>query len=95
MCQSQTQKNNNNYINYAKTGQGVDNLLLMIDELLAKSKKQVKFLFPFSKQAAVNNLYENATVVSTEYIDSGVLVEAIVDEKCYGMYENYIFDDKI
>ena len=86
-------KNHDTVCISAKTGEGVDNLLLMIDEILAKSKKQVKFLFPFDKQGAVNNLYENATVVSTDYIESGVLVEAIVDEKCYGMYENYIFED--
>ena len=76
----------------AKTGNGVENLLSMIDEILAKSKKQVKFLFPYEKQGAVNKLYENATVVSTEYVDNGVLVEAIVDEKCYGMYQNYLFE---
>lgn len=77
----------------AKTGDGVENLLSMIDEILSKSKKNVKFLFPFDKQSAVNNLYRNSTVVSTEYIDSGVLVEAIVDEKEYGLYENYIFSE--
>lgn len=76
----------------AKTGDGVENLLSMIDEILAKFKKQAKFLFPYDKQGAVNNLYENATVVSTEYVDAGVLVDAIVDAKCYGMYENYIFE---
>ena len=86
-------KNHDSVCISAKTGLGVDSLLSMIDEILAKSKKQVKFLFPFDKQSAVNNLYQNATVVSTEYIESGVLVEAIVDEKCYGMYENYIFVD--
>ncbi|MBQ7399547.1 MAG: GTPase HflX [Clostridia bacterium] len=87
-------KNHSTVCISAKTGDGVDNLLSMIDEVLAKSKRQIKFLFPFDMQAAVNNLYENATVVSTEYIESGVLVEAIVDEKCMGKYENYIFDDK-
>jgi len=86
-------KNHDTVCISAKTGVGVENLLLMIDEILAKSKKQVRFLFPFDKQGAVNNLYENATVISTEYIDSGVLVEAIVDEKCYGMYENYILGE--
>ena len=85
-------KNHDTVCISAKTGDGVDNLLNMIDEILAKSKKQVKFLFPYDKQGAVNNLYENATVVSAEYVDSGVLVEAIVDEKSYGMYENYIFE---
>ena len=77
----------------AKDGTGVDNLLQMIDEILAKSKRQVKFLFPFDKQGAVNQLYENATVLSTDYTDRGVVVEVIVDEKCYGMYEKYIFNE--
>ena len=85
-------KNHDSVCISAKTGDGVENLLGMIDEIIAKSKKQVTFLFPYDKQGAVNNLYENATVLSTEYVDSGVLVEAIVDEKCYGMYENYIFE---
>ena len=74
----------------AKDGMGVDDLLAMIDKILAASKKQVKFLFPFDKQGAVNNLYTSATVLSTEYTDNGVVVEAIVDEKCYGMYKDYI-----
>ena len=86
-------KNHDSVCISAKTGKGVDNLLLMLDEILAKAKKQVKFLFPFDKQSAVNNLYQNSTVVSTEYIESGVVVEAIVDEKCCGMYENYIFEE--
>ena len=85
-------KNHDTVCISAKTGGGVENLLNMIDEILAKSKRQVKFLFPYDKQGAVNNLYENATVVSTDYVDGGVLVEAIVDTKCYGMYENYIFE---
>lgn len=85
-------KNHDTVCISAKNGDGVENLLNMIDEILAKSKKQVKFLFPYDKQGAVNNLYENATVLSTEYVDSGVLIEAVVDEKCYGMYENFIFE---
>ena len=86
-------KNHDSVCISAKTGAGVDNLLSMIDEILAKSKKQIKFLFPYNKQSAVNNLYENATVLSTEYVDAGVLVEAIVDSKCYGMYENFVFEE--
>ena len=77
----------------ALTGEGTDTLLEVIDEELAKSKKTVTFLFPFEMQAAVNNLYENATVLNVEYTENGALVTAVVDEKCYGMYENYIFED--
>jgi len=76
----------------AKDGTGVDNLLEMLDEILAKSKKKVSFLFPFDKQSAVNQLYTNATVISTEYQENGVLVEVIVDEKIFGMYKDYIVE---
>lgn len=92
---SEVLKNHDTVCISAKTGVGVENLLNMIDEILAKSKKQVKFLFPYDKQGAVNNLYENSTVLSVDYVSGGVLVEAIVDAKCYGMYENYIFEDLI
>lgn len=73
----------------ALTGEGTDTLLEVIDEELAKSKKTVTFLFPFEMQAAVNNLYENATVLNVEYTENGALVTAVVDEKCYGMYKKY------
>ncbi len=77
----------------AKDGTGVDNLLEMIDEILSKAKRTVKFLFPFDKQGAVNILYTNALVNSTEYTDNGVVVEAVVDEKCYGMYKEFVFEE--
>jgi len=73
----------------ALTGEGTDTLLEVIDEELAKSKKTVTFLFPFEMQGAVNNLYENATVLNVEYTENGALVTAVVDEKCYGMYKKY------
>lgn len=77
----------------AKDGRGVDDLLEMIDEALAKSKKQVKFVFPFNMQSAVNTLYTEANVLSTDYTEAGVLVEAIVDGKCYGRYKSYVVED--
>jgi len=77
----------------AKDGYGVDNLLSMLDEELAKSKRQVKFLFPFDKQSAVNALYTDATVLSVDYADNGVCVEAIVDGKSLGRYKDYLLDE--
>ena len=77
----------------AKDGYGVDNLLSMLDEELAKSKRQVKFLFPFDKQSAVNALYTDATVLNVDYADSGVCVEAIVDGKSLGRYKEYLVED--
>ena len=76
----------------AKDGFGVDNLLTMLDEELAKSKRQVKFLFPFDKQSAVNSLYTDATVLNVEYTDDGVSVEAIVDGKNMGRFKDFMVE---
>lgn len=86
-------KSHNSVCISAKDGSGIEALLEKLDEILANSKKKLKFLFPFDKQGAVNKLYTNSTVLSVDYTDVGVLVEAIVDEKCQGMYENFIFDE--
>lgn len=77
----------------AKDGSGVDNLLTLIDEELAKSKRQVKFLFPFDKQGAVNSLYTDANVLNVEYTNEGVAVEAIVDGKNLGRYRDYLAEE--
>ena len=77
----------------AKDGFGVDNLLTMLDEELAKSKRQVKFLFPFDKQSAVNSLYTDATVLNVEYTDDGVSVEAIVDGKNMGRFKDFVVEE--
>ena len=77
----------------AKNGYGVDNLLEMLDLELSKSKKQVKFLFPFDKQSAVNTLYTDATVMNVEYTDNGVSVEAVVDGKSLGRYKEYVVEE--
>jgi GTP-binding protein HflX len=77
----------------AKDGFGVDNLLAMLDEELAKSKRQVKFLFPFDKQGAVNTLYTDATVLNVDYTDDGVCVEAIVDGKNLGRYKDFVVEE--
>ncbi len=74
----------------AKTGLNVDVLLERIDAVLAQSKKNVTFEFPFNMQSAVNDLYKNALVTNVDYTENGTLVEATVDEKYYGMYKDYI-----
>lgn len=77
----------------AKDGTNVESLLERIDKILSETKKTVNFLFPFEMQSAVNDLYRNAAVNSVEYTESGALVNALVDEKCYGMYKKYIVEE--
>ncbi len=79
---------NNVYIS-AATGQGVDRLLLRMEELLHEGKRRVTFRIPNAKQGLVTKLYENATVESTEYGAEAVTVTAVVDAKTYGALREY------
>ncbi len=74
------------------TGYGICDLLELIENELTGSMKKVKFLFPFDDGAPLNTLYSKATVLSVEYTEGGALVEALVDNKIYGMYEKYILE---
>lgn len=74
----------------AKNGDGTDDLLAFIDKVLLAQKKEVTFEFPFNMQSAVDYLYRNATVISTEYTENGTLISAYVTEKEIGLYSLYI-----
>ena len=73
----------------AKTGDGVDKLLTLLEDTVNSLTKEVKFLFPFDMQSAVNTLYRRASVISVEYTDNGTEVVALVDNELAGKYAEY------
>ena len=77
----------------AKTGYGIEALLATIEAELSQLKRNYKLLVPYDKQTVVNALYANYTVISTEYTDTGVLVEATLDERGRGMYRGLIVEE--
>ncbi len=72
------------------TGHGIDVLLGKIEETIHKFKKKYTLLIPYSKQSVVSALYNGYTVEKVEYIDEGILVEVILDERGKGVYGQYI-----
>jgi len=76
----------------AKTGEGLDRLYAMIEGELGKLKREYKLLIPYDKQYIVNTIYNEYTVIDTEYTDTGVLVRAVLDEKGRGIYSKYLLD---
>ena len=76
----------------AKTGEGVDNLMLKIQEVLERLGKQAVFVFPVNgkEQGYINYLYKNAVVSDVDYSEEGATVTAVVDEKTKNMYREYI-----
>ena len=72
------------------TGQGIDRLLEVIEEEIHKCKKKYKLIIPYANQSLLSYLYDNYTVGEVDYVDNGISVEAILDERGRGMYAKYI-----
>lgn len=64
----------------AKKGQGTDRLLRVIAANLPETAKRMKLLLPYDKAGYTARLRENGKVFSEEYTESGVLVDALVDQ---------------
>ena len=86
-------KNNENTVFIsAKTGYGLDSLLLAIEGELSRLKRNYQLLIPYDKQTIVSALYANYTVISADYVEGGVMVEATLDERGRGMSRDYIVE---
>ena len=76
----------------AKTGGGIENLLLKIQEVMENQRKSVVFFFPVNgkEQSYISYLYKNAVVSSIGYSEEFAEVKAVVDNKTKSMYEKYL-----
>lgn len=83
-------RNTDSAIVSAKTGMGIDSLLLKIEEIIRRSKRDIKMLIPYTNQALVSGIYDTYTVNSCEYTDGGILIEAVLDGRGLGYYKDFI-----
>ena len=74
----------------AATGEGIDSLVEAVEKVILSVKKETRFLLPHSKAGYIDMLYKTSNVKSVEYVDSGILVTAIVDDKVRGQLKEYI-----
>lgn len=74
----------------AATGQGLDQLSLILQDMVRRDKRRVTFVIPNAEQGALSRLYsEQAAVESVEYGYEAVTVVATVDDRVYGMMKKY------
>lgn len=78
----------------AKTGEGVDALLALIERALGRGKHRVRLCIPYSDGAVLDMLHREAQVESTNYAEEGTVVEAVVDDKTYGRIRDYLIEDQ-
>ena len=73
----------------AKTGEGADELLRALTELLNEGTRRVRLLLPYDKGALLELLHREAAVLSAEYAEDGIHVEAIVKGEAWGRVHDY------
>ena len=74
----------------ATTGQGLEQLSLVLQDMVRLGKRRVTFVIPNKEQGALSRLYsEQAAVESVEYGYEAVTVVATVDDRVYGMMKKY------
>ena len=74
----------------AKSGEGAAELMEKLSRLLDKGKRRVKIEIPYAAAAVLDSLNREGAVLSTEYTDTGVTVEAVVPPELFGRVKAYI-----
>lgn len=74
----------------AKNGDNIEKLLEKLDELNSDGKKILKLLVPHKDGAVLNDIYRLATVLTTDYVAEGTLVEAECDARAQGKFKDLI-----
>ncbi len=77
----------------AVTGQGLDDLLKAIEKALNLGRHRVKLLLPYEKGGLVDTLHSSANVLSVDYGENGIQVEAILDPILYGRLKDFIAEE--
>ena len=73
----------------AKKAQGIDRLLQVVAANLPETAKRMKLLLPYAKAGFTAKLRENGKVFTEEYTETGVLVDALVDQMLIKQISQY------
>lgn len=74
----------------AATGEGISDMMTLIERILNESKKSENLYIGYNEQAVVSELYSKYTVDNVEYLDDCIKVEVKLDSKGRGVYKKYI-----
>ena len=74
----------------ARSGIGMDELLMRIEETLTGRLHRAVFLLPYSDAGALAQLHEQAQVLRVDYLPEGVEVEAVCREELFGRLKRFV-----
>lgn len=79
----------------AKTGEGIENMLQTIESLLKDFRSLIQVQIPYTEGTLLNLLHGKGEILSEEHTESGVFVEAYVNEEIKNRLEKYIVDKSL
>ncbi len=74
----------------ARSGEGAADLLEKLSRMLDRGRRRVALEIPYAASAVLDSLNREGAVLSTEYTEEGVKVEAIVPPELFGRVKGYI-----
>mgnify|MGYP000892606696 FL=1 len=74
----------------AKSGEGIENLMDLLEERLYNKIKSVKFNIPYDKMSIKSAIYDDCVISSEEYNEDHVTLIGEADEIAYNKYIDYI-----
>ena len=72
-----------------KTKNGYSELIERIESILYPNQHKIELLIPYDKGEILNKIITHSIVNKTEYLDSGIYVDAVVSEYLYNLYKQY------
>ena len=76
----------------ALSGEGVNELLSVIEDNLPEKTRDVKIVLPFSKSAIGAKLRKEGALISEEYTENGLEIVARVGDRLFSLMEEFIVD---
>ena len=74
----------------AKTGQGIDKLLLKIEESLSSARKKVTLRLPYDKAGLLEIVHREGAVKEARYLEDGIELDAVVGPSLYGKVKPWV-----
>ena len=74
----------------ARSGVGLEELLIRIEETLLGKLHHVTMLLPYGEGGVLNILHDQAQVLRVDYATEGIEVETVCTEELYGRYRRFV-----
>ncbi len=74
----------------AKCGDGLDELLAALDDLLPGKRRKMELLIPYTDGGALHVLRTDGELLSEEYTAEGIAVTCMADAALYANYKKYL-----